>query len=74
MLIFCSFVSALVTATTDANHLRSYDVPHDPYVGIPPTITQAALATSAAVSFFDTFRIGDRAYDDAGLGTKKPLG
>lgn len=73
MLTFCSFVSALATATTDANRLRSYDVPHDPYIGTPPTITQAALATSAAVSFFDPVRIGNRTYVDAGLGTNNPV-
>ncbi|KAF2997863.1 hypothetical protein E8E13_002871 [Curvularia kusanoi] len=67
------FVCARAVETNSTSRLRSYDLPHEPYIGEPPTITQAAMATSAAVSFFDPIHIGNRKYLDAGLGTNNPV-
>ncbi|KFY96955.1 hypothetical protein V500_02248 [Pseudogymnoascus sp. VKM F-4518 (FW-2643)] len=36
------------------------------------TIWQAALATSAAISFFDEIKIGDRTYIDGAMGANNP--
>lgn len=67
------FVCARAVETNSTSRLRSYDLPHEPYVGVAPTITEAAMATSAAVSFFDPVEVGSRKYVDAGLGTNNPV-
>lgn len=38
----------------------------------PTTILQAALATSAATTFFDPVQIGDRVYVDGAIGANNP--
>lgn len=40
---------------------------------IPATICQAALATSAATTFFDPVTIGDRTFVDGALGANNPI-
>jgi hypothetical protein len=51
--------------------LRSYSLPDEP--NIRATICQAALATSAATTFFDAVRIGDRTFADGGFGASNPV-
>ncbi len=51
--------------------LRSYNLPEEPR--IPATICQAALATSAATTFFDPVSIGNRTFADGGLGANNPV-
>jgi len=41
--------------------------------GIPATISQAALATSAARGFFDPVSIGAREFEDDALGANNPV-
>jgi predicted acylesterase/phospholipase RssA len=50
--------------------LRSY-CPKGVYTE-PATIWEAALATSAATSFFDPVQIGDRLYVDGAMGANNP--
>lgn len=65
------FVCTADRDTKDIIRLRSYDLPHEP--NIRATICQAALATSAATTFFDAVRIGDRTFADGGLGANNPV-
>lgn len=51
--------------------LRSYDLPQKP--SVPATITEAALATSAATGFFDPVSIGARQFVDGALGANNPV-
>ncbi|RMZ90279.1 hypothetical protein DV736_g2495, partial [Chaetothyriales sp. CBS 134916] len=51
--------------------LRSYDLPRKP--SVPATITEAALATSAATGFFDPVSIGARQFVDGALGVNNPV-
>jgi len=51
--------------------LRSYSIPGE--VGISATICEAALATSAATTFFDPVSIGVRKYVDGALGANNPV-
>jgi hypothetical protein len=55
----------------DIVRLRSYSLPHES--NIQATICQAALATSAATTFFDPVSIGDRTFADGGLGANNPV-
>jgi predicted acylesterase/phospholipase RssA len=57
--------------TKDIVRLRSYSLPHEP--NIRATICQAALATSAATTFFEPVSIGDRSFADGGLGANNPV-
>ncbi|KIW15832.1 hypothetical protein PV08_05882 [Exophiala spinifera] len=64
------FVCCKAQETNYIAHLRSY-----PLKGVheePATIWEAALATSAATSFFDPVQIGDRLYVDGALGANNP--
>ena len=65
------FVCAADHDTKDIIRLRSYSLPHEPSVGA--TICQAALATSAATTFFEPVRIGNRTFADGGLGANNPV-
>ncbi|KAK5301403.1 hypothetical protein LTR99_006370 [Exophiala xenobiotica] len=61
------------TATKDpygTTRLRNYDLPRKSRV--PATISEAALATSAATGFFDPVSIGARKFVDAALGVNNP--
>ena len=51
--------------------LRSYSLPDEP--GVPATICDAALATSAATTFFDPVSIGARQFVDGALGANNPV-
>ncbi|KAF1985833.1 hypothetical protein K402DRAFT_454822 [Aulographum hederae CBS 113979] len=64
------FVCAIDRQTSGITCLRSYGVPGK--ANISPTICEAALATSAATSFFDPVKIGARQFEDGGLGVNNP--
>jgi predicted acylesterase/phospholipase RssA len=66
-----SFVCTADRDTKDIVRLRSYGLPHEP--NIRATICQAALATSAATTFFDPVSIGNRSFADGGLGANNPV-
>ena len=66
-----SFVCTADRDTKDIVRLRSYSLPDEP--NIRATICQAALATSAATTFFDPVSIGDRTFADGGLGANNPV-
>ncbi|OAP55793.1 hypothetical protein AYL99_09945 [Fonsecaea erecta] len=51
--------------------LRSYNLPQKP--SVPATISEAALATSAATVFFDPVFIGARQFVDGALGVNNPV-
>ncbi len=57
--------------TKDIIRLRSYSLSDEST--IRATICQAALATSAATTFFDPVQIGDRSFADGGLGSNNPV-
>lgn len=67
------FVCSIAHETKEIVRLRSYSLPDEHEPGTPPTICQAALATSAATSFFDPIDIGARRYADGGLGANNPV-
>lgn len=58
-------------STKDIIRLRSYSLPEEP--DIRATICQAALATSAATTFFEPVLIGNRSFGDGGLGANNPV-
>ncbi|RMJ20845.1 Patatin-like phospholipase [Aspergillus sp. HF37] len=66
-----TFVCTADRHTKDIVRLRSYSLPHEP--NIRATICQAALATSAATTFFEPVSIGDRSFADGGLGVNNPV-
>jgi predicted acylesterase/phospholipase RssA len=66
-----SFVCSADRDTKDIVRLRSYSLPDEP--NIRATICQAALATSAATTFFDPVSIGNRLFADGGLGSNNPV-
>ncbi|KAK3942068.1 hypothetical protein QBC46DRAFT_84908 [Diplogelasinospora grovesii] len=66
------FVCTVPTKLYGVVRLRSYDLPGDPKI-IEPTILQAALATSAATSFFDPVDIGAIQFVDGALGANNPV-
>ncbi|KAH0562201.1 hypothetical protein GP486_003102 [Trichoglossum hirsutum] len=63
------FVCAADRYTKNIVRLRSYDAPGN----IPATICQAALATSAATTFFDPVSIDDRSFADGAFGANNPV-
>ncbi|KAG9570996.1 phospholipase, patatin family protein, partial [Aureobasidium melanogenum] len=65
------FVCSVDHYTKGIVRLRSYDLPNEP--SVRPTICQAALATSAATTFFNPVVIGDRLFADGGLGANNPV-
>ncbi|KAJ9480820.1 hypothetical protein VN97_g12706 [Penicillium thymicola] len=66
-----TFVCTADRHTKDIVRLRSYSLPHEP--NILATTCQAALATSAATTFFEPVSIGDRSFADGGLGANNPV-
>jgi predicted acylesterase/phospholipase RssA len=66
-----SFVCTADRHTKDIVRLRSYSLPHE--ANICATICQAALATSAATTFFNPVSIGERSFADGGLGANNPV-
>jgi hypothetical protein len=65
------FVCTVDRDTKDIVRLRSYSLPDDP--NIRAIICQAALAISAATTFFDPVSIGHRTFADGGLGSNNPV-
>ena len=66
-----SFVCTVDRDMKDIVRLRSYSLPDEP--NIRATICQAALATSAATTFFDPVSIGARTFADGVLGANNPV-
>jgi predicted acylesterase/phospholipase RssA len=66
-----SFVCTVDYKTKDIVRLRDYTLPDES--NIPATIYQAALATSAATTFFEPAIIGNRTFADGGLGANNPV-
>jgi predicted acylesterase/phospholipase RssA len=66
-----SFVCTADRHTKDIVRLRSYSLPHEP--NISATICQAALATSAATTFFNPVSVGERSFADGALGANNPV-
>ncbi|KAI1806932.1 FabD/lysophospholipase-like protein [Daldinia bambusicola] len=60
------FVCTIAHENRAIVRLRSYNMPDK--LDIPATITDAALATSAATTFFDPVNIGARKFADGALG------
>ncbi|KAB8219792.1 hypothetical protein BDV33DRAFT_204096 [Aspergillus novoparasiticus] len=65
------FVCTTSHETKDIVRLRDYTVPSKD--NISATICQAALATSAATTFFDPVYIGKRKFVDGALGSNNPV-
>ncbi|KAF2180115.1 FabD/lysophospholipase-like protein [Zopfia rhizophila CBS 207.26] len=66
-----TFVCTVDRDTKDMVRLRSYSLPDEP--NIYATICQAALATSAATTFFDAVSINNRTFADGGFGANNPV-
>ncbi|KAH7060960.1 hypothetical protein BKA63DRAFT_528100 [Paraphoma chrysanthemicola] len=66
-----TFVCSIDRDTKDMVRLRSYSLPDEP--AIRATVCEAALATSAATTFFDPVSIGDRTFADGGFGANNPV-
>ncbi|RDW71025.1 hypothetical protein BP6252_07588 [Coleophoma cylindrospora] len=64
-------VCAVAKETKGVTRLKSYNRPSE--ARAEATICQAALATSAATSFFDEVCIGSRTYVDGALGANNPV-
>lgn len=62
---------ATAQETKGITRFRSYSMPHEP--DSLATICEAALATSAATTFFEPVRIGARKYIDGALGANNPV-
>lgn len=67
-----SFVYTADCYTKDIVRLRSYSLPDEPNICV--TICQAALTTSAVITFFEPLSIGDRSFANSGLGANNPVG
>ncbi|ORX98184.1 hypothetical protein BCR34DRAFT_593257 [Clohesyomyces aquaticus] len=66
-----TFVCSIDRDMKDMIRLRSYSLPDEP--NIPATICKAALATSAATTFFDPVDIEGRTFADGGFGANNPV-
>lgn len=66
-----SFVCTVDQNTKSIVRLRSYALSDES--NIPVSICQAALATSAATTFFKPVHIGNRIFADGGLGANNPV-
>ncbi|KAG9235350.1 acyl transferase/acyl hydrolase/lysophospholipase [Amylocarpus encephaloides] len=66
-----TFVCTVDQNTKSIVRLRSYTLPDES--SIPATMCQAALAISAATTFFEPVRIGNRTFVDGGLGVNNPV-
>ncbi|CAN9468693.1 unnamed protein product [Alternaria alternata] len=67
------FVCTTAHETKGISRLRSYSLPGELGNQTPPTICEAALATSAATRFFDPVKIGARTFVDGALGANNPV-
>jgi hypothetical protein len=68
-----SFVCATSSESGNIKRLRDYDLPGTAKEALNFTIVQAALATSAASTFFDQVKIGDRFFRDGATGANNPV-
>lgn len=68
-----TFVCATSKDTSNTRLLKDYDIPGKPRQNQGMTIVEAAMATSAALSFFDPVEIGDQIYLDGGTGANNPV-
>ena len=68
-----SFVCTAVRETKDIVRLRSYSLHDELNIRARATICQAALATSAATTFFEPVSIGDCTFADGSLGANNPV-
>lgn len=66
-----SFVCSIDRDTKDMVRLRSYNLSDEP--AIRATVCEAALATSAATTFFNPISIGHRTFADGGFGANNPV-
>jgi hypothetical protein len=66
-----SFVCAVDSDTKTATRLRSYSLSDE--ANIRATICEAALATSAATTFFEPVKIRNRTFVDGGLRVNNPV-
>ncbi|KAJ5660528.1 hypothetical protein N7507_006979 [Penicillium longicatenatum] len=66
-----SFVCTTSRDTLQVTRLRSYSVPNEDT--LPATICEAALATSAATTFFEPVTIGNREFVDGAFGANNPV-
>ena len=64
-------MSCVAKETSTAVRIRSYD--RNAQENVPATIWQAALATSAATSYFEPVAIGPRHYVDGALRNNNPV-
>lgn len=71
LLNIVSFVCAKAKETLHVAYLRAYRLPGRP--AERATILEAALATSAAPTFFDAVKIGQRMYVDGAMGANNPV-
>lgn len=67
------FVCATSAESSSIVRLRDYDIPGAAKESLEFTVVQAALATSAASTFFDRVKIGDRFFRDGGTGANNPI-
>ncbi|KAI1390156.1 uncharacterized protein F4822DRAFT_225814 [Hypoxylon trugodes] len=65
------FVCTIAHETKEIVRLRSYSLPGK--LDIPATISEAALATSAATTLFEAVKIGARKFVDGALGANNPV-
>jgi len=68
-----SFICATSGESTNITQLRNYDLLGKPQDNLAMTIVEAALATSAASTFFDLAQIGDQSFRDVGTGANNPI-
>ncbi|TIA78959.1 hypothetical protein D6C76_03796 [Aureobasidium pullulans] len=66
-----TFVCSIDRHTKAMVRLRSYSLPDEQ--NVPATICQAALATSAATTFFAPVSIGKRSFADGAFGANNPV-
>ncbi|THY48275.1 FabD/lysophospholipase-like protein [Aureobasidium pullulans] len=66
-----TFVCSIDRHTKAMVRLRSYSLPDEQ--NVPATICQAALATSAATTFFAPVNIGKRSFADGAFGANNPV-
>lgn len=67
------FVCAISGESANIIRLRDYDLPGRPQDRLAMTIVEAALATSAAATFFDRVQINGRFFRDGGTGANNPI-
>ena len=68
-----SFVCANSIESANVTRMRDYDLSGKPKDSLDVTIVDAALATSAASTFFDRVHIGDRFFRDGATGSNNPI-